>query len=414
MTINRTSLNKSVPNSIKRAFKRKVEEWEQDGLVTGFFEYILDNINKYTYSNILKACIYSIYAVAEKKVYKESKQVFITAANDCYKQAKKEIPHCPITIPDILNWSYISKWLNVLSLNCTYEQYLQILTMDSSDAMFTKCVQAINSESDLKEEDISKLIEKQQNRILSISEASSDGIDIEKFSGAMETMARTVGNKAYIEPFGNQKVKFVAEMDNRTTQMCVSLNGQIFNTVDENKFKRYSDAQKADIEYNIKGLVEGINLPPIVDHFHWCRSTITYQIEKSIESLEKDIFGIELKSYNLLKEAREKGLILDKINKEKQAKHCDKDKNFDDKRSYIYGDVVDAEQLYKKYSGHGKVEVGKDGSITEFVETKNIVGFHQNNKRGSEYIGDKSSTLKIHYSKTGSHLYAGEKNERYI
>lgn len=384
-----------------------MKEWEKEKIVNGYFEYLLDDLKKYSYSNILKLCVYATYAKAETKVYDESKQIFVVVANDCYKQAKKEIPHCPITIPDILSWSYISKWLNVLQLNCSYEEYLQSLTMTHSEEMFNKCVQAINSDVELQEEDIAKLIDKQRNRILNINE--------DKFSGAMETMSRTVGNKAYIDPFPNQKVKFVAELDSRTTQMCLSLNGQIFNTVDENKFKRYSDAQKTEIEYNVKGLVEGINLPPIVDHFHWCRSTITYQIEKSIESLEKDIFGIELKSYNLLKEAREKGLILDKINKEKQAKHCDKDKNFDSKRSYIYGDVEDAEQLYKKYSGHGKVGVGKDGSITEFVETKNIVGFYQNNKRGSEYIGDKSSTLKIHYSKTGSHLYAGgEKNERYI
>lgn len=53
-------------------------------------------------------------------------------------------------------------------------------------------------------------------------------------------------------------------------------------------------------------------------------STITYQIDNSIENLEKEIFGINLDSYNLLKDTRENDLILDKINKEKQAKHCDK------------------------------------------------------------------------------------------
>lgn len=403
MAVNRSSLNKTVPNSVKRAFKRKIKKWEQEGLVDVYFKYMLDSLKKYTYSNILKACVYATYAEAETKIFKESKQVFTTVANDCYKQAKKEIIHCPITVPDILTWAYISKWLNVFSLNCSYEEYLQTLTMTDSDEMFKKCIQAINSESELKEEDIAKLIEKQQNRVLKIGKDETTGSD--KFSGIIESMSRTVGNKAYIQPFPNQQVKFVAELDSRTTKMCLSLNGQIFNTIDTNKFKRYSDKAKTEVSYETKGLVQGINLPPIEDHFHWCRSTITYQINKTINELEKEIFGINLETYNLLKEVKEKGLIFDKINKEKQAKHCSEDKSFDKNRSYIYGSVEDAEKLYKKYSGHGEANMSKSGEIREFVKTKNIVGYYQNKNTGDKY---KSSSLVIIHSKTGAHLYAGK------
>ena len=268
LSINREDLNKSVPSSVKRAFKRKVSTWESQGIVKGYFRFKLDNLNKYTYANILDLCIYSIYAECEKEIFEHSKVILVDVANDCYKQAREEHPNPPVTIPDILTWAYIYKWLKVL--NTPFEEYLQSLTLTAHDEMLNKCIQSINSETVLTVEELEKLLNRQSNRILNINE--------DKFSGTLDDMARRVGNKAYIEPFPNEKVLFIAEMDNRTTKMCASLNGQIFNTKDTNKFKRYSDSQKSVVEYEVEGLVEGINLPPIEDNFHWCRSTVTYQI----------------------------------------------------------------------------------------------------------------------------------------
>ena len=51
-----------------------------------------------------------------------------------------------------------------------------------------------------------------------------------------------------------------------------------------------------------------------------------------------------------------------------------------------------------------------NGAIREYVKVPNIVGVYQNNKDKEKY---ESSNLIIIYSKTGSHLYAGENNERY-
>ena len=104
--------------------------------------------------------------------------------------------------------------------------------------------------------------------------------------------------------------------------------------------------------------------------------------------------------------------MLDKINKEKQAKHCDEDENFDEQRSYIFGNVDDAIKLYNKYRGHGKIDINNNGSFVEYVETGKIVGLYQNNKKGADYIGYTSSIIKIHYSKTGSHLYPGRKKRK--
>lgn len=394
-------MNKTVPKSVKRAFKRKVSSWQSQGIVKGYFKFKLDNLNKYTYANILDLCIYSIYAMCEKEIFGYSKELFVTVANDCYDQAKDEHPNPPVTIPDILTWAYIYKWLKVL--NIPFEEYLQSLTLTAHDEMFSKCIQAINKDKILTWEELEKLLNRQSNRILNIND--------DKFSGTLDDMSRRTGNKAYIEPFPNEKAIFIAEMDERTTRMCASLNGQIFNTKDTNVFRRYSDSQKNIVEYEVEGLVEGINLPPIDDNFHWCRSTIIYQVDdKEDEKPEKQTVYKEVARQISLKEAKEKGLVLDKLNKEKQAKHCDKDKNFDKTRSYIYGDVEDAERLYNEYSGRGDVYLDRGKSIVETVDTGKIIGFYQNNKKDG-YIGYPSSVIKIHYSKTGSHLYPGIKEE---
>lgn len=402
LSIDRESLNKNVPNSVKRAFKRKISNWESQGIVKGYFKFKLDNLNKYTYGNILELCIYSIYAKAEQEIFENSKKVFVKIANDCYEQAKEEHPNPPVTIPDILTWAYIYKWLKVLNINATYEEYLQSLSMTAVEEMYKKCVQTINSEGILSEEDIEKLLDKQSNRVLNING--------DKESGIIEHMSEVVGNHAYIDPFPNEKAMFIAEMDERTTMMCSSLNGQIFNTKKTNIFKRYSDYHKQVIEYEIEGLVEGINMPPITDNFHWCRSTMTFQVEDtSEEQSEENNKSFDVNNQQVLKEAIEKGIVLDKINKEKQAKHCDEDENFDEQRSYIYGNVDDAVKLYNKYRGTGLVKSLMNGAIREYVKVPKIIGVYQNNKDKVKY---ESSTLIIIYSKTGSHLYAGENNER--
>ena len=403
LSIDRKSLNKTVPKSVKRAFKRKVSSWQSQGIVKGYFKFKLDNLNKYTYANILDLCIYSIYAMCEKEIFEYSKELFVTVANDCYDQAKDEHPNPPVTIPDILTWAYIYKWLKVL--NIPFEEYLQSLTLTAHDEMFSKCIQAINGDKILTWEELEKLLNRQSNRILNIND--------DKFSGTLDDMSRRTGNKAYIEPFPNEKAIFIAEMDEHTTRMCASLNGQIFNTKDTNVFRRYSDSQKNIVEYEVEGLVEGINLPPIDDNFHWCRSTMTFQVEDtSEEQNEEKTKSLDVNNQQALMEAIEKGIVLDKINKEKQAKHCDEDENFDEQRSHIYGNVDDAIKLYNKYRGSGEVFINNNGSFIEYVETGKTVGLYQNNKKGADYIGYTSSIIKIHYSKTGSHLYPGRKKRK--
>lgn len=295
LSLTRENLDKEVPSRVKRQFLKQVNKWKSAGLLTGYLEYLVSNITKYTYSTLFKILLFGSQVEIYSEIYEDTKVVLVNVANDCYKQGKKERPiHSPITIPDILDIAYIYKWLKVTSLNVTYEEYLQSLIMTATDELTKLLLDFANREATPTEEDIQRLLDKQRGRILNITEkVDEDGEiipDTFTFSGVLETETKVVGNKAYIDPFPNTECRFIAEMDERTTKMCVSLNDQIFNTKDTNEFERYSDSAKGIVKYKVDGLIEGINLPPITDHFHWCRSTITYQVDVDSNEVRKQIY----------------------------------------------------------------------------------------------------------------------------
>lgn len=86
------------------------------------------------------------------------------------------------------------------------------------------------------------------------------------------------------------KVRFISVEDDKTTPMCHSLDEQIFSVNKINKFKRYYGTTYKDLKLKTitcKGLVLGLNMPPINHHFHYCRSTLVYQTDISRTEVDK-------------------------------------------------------------------------------------------------------------------------------
>ena len=122
-----------------------------------------------------------------------------------------------------------------------------------------------------------KLFEKQKNRIINVNG--------NKTSGAMDNELIYLANSAKLKAYEDndiEKCRFIAIHDSKTTEMCRSLDGQVFNVCDWNEFYRYSATSDAKVKYKIYGMLIGVNLPPIDDHYHYCRSTITYILDKSV------------------------------------------------------------------------------------------------------------------------------------
>lgn len=286
LNLKRDDLNKVISSSFKRTYERKKREWKQNNIITPYFQFLINTTTKLTYSNVLKIFVFAIYMKYQKQEFDECKSLLVKVANNIYKQAKEDLNlKQKKEYKEDLLWKNIRNWAIIQTINVPLEEYLGILNQEASDEASRTIIQAIKQEVILDESMLSKMIEKQKHRLISVNG--------EKDSGMLENASRTVGNKAYYMSFPNHVVRFVAEVDNHTTKMCLSLDNQLFNTKEWNIFYRYSDFYKDQHKFSCKGLEVGLNLPPISDHFHWCRSTITYNINYN---------GVEyLAEYNQMK-----------------------------------------------------------------------------------------------------------------
>lgn len=276
LDITYNDLNKPISKADRRKLDKNIKEWKKSKLFNGYFAYLVTSKNKYTYADLIEILLYWIYIVQEKQFDELSKLVFIEVADDVYNQALDEIPIKPKK-KFSLTWEYIWSFLWIPTYNKRWEEYLKLLTMTNQQEMYKLIIGNLQQDRPIKEADLKELTRKQVNRVISIN----DG----KYSGVLSDTSRLLGNKVYTEPFKEEKglqVRFIAEIDKRTTKMCEGLNNQLFYVNDWNRFYRYSDIDKRDVLYNVYGLKIGVNLPPINNHFHWCRSTITYQLEESI------------------------------------------------------------------------------------------------------------------------------------
>lgn len=284
LDITYNDLNKPISKTEKRKLDRKIQEWKKKGLLTGYFEYLVNSKTKITYADLLEILIYSIYVNQEEKTKEISQEVFTIVAEDVYSQALNELP--PKIKPKkrfSLTWEFIWSLLWIPTYNKSWDSYLQLLTLTNEQEMYKQVLAIIQQNKSLKEDKLKDIVKKQINRIISIND--------EKYSGVLSDTCRQLGNKVYVEPFIDNKklqVRFIAEIDKRTTKMCRGMDNMLFYVNDWNKFYRYSDVDGKDVLYTCKGLEQGINLPPITNHFHWCRSTITYQLEENIANMVKD------------------------------------------------------------------------------------------------------------------------------
>lgn len=316
-------LNKKISKLEREKLSRRIDEWIELGIYTGYFKYRVEELlNNLTYRNLLEILIYEIYLEEEKNTLDEIKILFSSVSLDCYNQGltdlnKKKVKKVPSILDKaifetLIDGSMLEDYLNALYLTNAQEIQKQYLISKQQG-------KSIDVYSDL----MKRTFEKQRNRLISISNG--------KISGALDKYTIALGNMAYIEAGGNdnQKVKFISDLCDNVTEMCSYMDGMIFNTKNRNIFKRPIGKTQKDLvlqNIDIQGLVVGLNQPPINEHFHWCHSTLTYFIDKSSDELRQEIFDKEgneffneniIDKYNKLDKQKEHMMIFD-INTGKQ------------------------------------------------------------------------------------------------
>lgn len=273
----------------KRKVNTYIEEWKDKGLLKGYFGILANNIYKKSRvknSEILELLIYSAYIEEHNKLDEIEMKTFKDVANYYYQEGQKEVNKSlkkkkkVSVIPDAI---FLALLDNPNSKGYVWNEYKEAILKYNADQIYRQTIIDLQQqkELDITNDIYQNLIKRQNNSRLNING--------DKISGDVDLTLIGIDNQAKIEGIysfdDKAKVKFVAIEDSVTTKECHSLNGQEFYIHDWNEFYRYSKSNDSIKKYRCYGLISGLNLPPINDGFHWCRSYIIYlpEVERNEE-----------------------------------------------------------------------------------------------------------------------------------
>lgn len=284
---NYMDLNKPISNNQRKKLSRVVDEWKQLELLKGYFEYkVIEILNKRYITNqeMLSILLWGAFVKERSQLDEYEEVLFTEIGQDLYKQGIDEIKPTKKKKWS-LTWEYIWSMLCLPHVKgSSWITYIEALALTNAQEIERQTIIQLqqNKKPNIEDDVFKNILKKQQNRYISIND--------DKISGALDSQVVEIANKSLLkagEDVGQKKLRarFIAEIDDRTTKMCDGMNGMLFYVNDWNRFYRYSDDDKRDVLYTIKGLEVGANLPPINNHFHYCRSTITYLTEMKYNEL---------------------------------------------------------------------------------------------------------------------------------
>lgn len=287
--------------SIADAKKKKkidtyIEEWQDKGLLKGYFGTLAKNIKNKTRvknSEILELLIYGAYIEEQSKLEKVELNIFKEDVNYYYQQGQEEVNKTlkkkkkVSVIPDAIFLALIDM---PNSKGYIWKEYIEAIIKYNADQIYRQATIDLQQQKklDITNNIYQNLIKRQQNSKLNVND--------NKISGDIDLTLIGINNKAKLEGISsfdeNAKVKFIGINDEKQTDMCKSLNGQEFYIHDWNEFERYSKSNVCIKKYRCYGLVSGLNLPPINDGFHWCRSYIIYL--PPVEKQERTEYNLDI------------------------------------------------------------------------------------------------------------------------
>jgi len=276
-----------VDSKYQRILRTKVNELKKEADIEGYVGYILNEYvtkKKLRYSEYLTALFIIEYYKRDLKREIIENELFQEVSIIVYEEAQIEADtvldkekHRFLTVPEayLLQLIAMSKFNNAF-----WKDYKQGSISYNAEQLFKQVATNIQAERplDVEADDFKKLFEKQErNYIAKKKDIEETERYQDEYYGPLDDIMVFIANQMALKGMidqGIKKVQFVATMDEKTTDMCSSLNGQIFDVSKVNKYYRYSDIDKKEVLYTTKGLKVGENLPPIDNHIHHCRSTI--------------------------------------------------------------------------------------------------------------------------------------------
>lgn len=261
-----TDYNAIVTKADLSRFKRFLEKNKELVKQNDYIAYMTQkylNKSKINYYELVRIMILVEYGVFEHNISPYQLDTLENIVNVTYEDIKTMCEKKSKKRPNILPWVIAGAYLlRPNEKGLTYQEQNNANTIYNAEEMYKKIIIGF---------DMDPILENQRKREITKKK------DTEEYHGYIDDESTYLINNVMAETYKAydfEYCKFVAKMDSRTTKMCKSLDRQLFSLTKLNTYKRYSDLDGKKVIYRTIGMKSGENLPPIINHFHWCRSHI--------------------------------------------------------------------------------------------------------------------------------------------
>ena len=276
-----------------------IEEWKDKGLLKGYFGTLAKNIYNRTRvknSEILELLIYGAYIEEQNKIQEQELNIMYDDVNYYYEQGQQEVNNAlpkkerkPI---DVLKWALFLAMLDQPNAKgYVFEQYIEATIQFNAQQIYRQAIIDLQQQNkpDITNDIYQNLLKRQSNYRLNIKDGKATSGDVDVTLIGLNNMAKVEGIKLLDK---DAECLFISDLCEHVTQMCSNMNGYKFKVSGWNSFDRWYGETAKDLRLErvkVKGLVLGINLPPITHHFHYCHSTIMYLPVESREETEYNL-----------------------------------------------------------------------------------------------------------------------------